>query len=407
MKVCTFANIERGTDILRSVLLGLQRTSAPYFSARKLFILGFAIVGNRVWPVREENQVKYAIQRANARNWRNGFTLVELLVVIAIIGVLIALLLPAVQAAREAARRTSCLNKIRQLSLATQNFEGAYKHLPVVPPAGLEGTSFFIHILPFIEGSNLAALYDPTVQVRKQLRNVFSQPEQTFLCPSDEPVQILYAKGFDANNSGTGDSAHDYKGNYGINWGTGRFKQDLPVWNFLSQSNAPGEPGPFEPEEEIQFRHITDGTSNTLVMIEMLAAPTGGPDEGDAGIDRRARVWIPGSATHQISTLLLPNSSACASGGRGTGSTIVDPQTGCGKDMGFCIDRPELGLPCHRGNDSSAAVDQYTIGGRSNHPGGIQVAFCDGSGKFLSNEIDLAAWRAFASRAGGEVVNDF
>lgn len=337
---------------------------------------------------------------------RRAFTLVELLVVIAIIGVLIALLLPAVQAAREAARRTTCLNKVRQLALATLNYESAYNHLPEVPPAGLKGTSYFIKILPFIEGSNLAALYDPTIEVRKQLRNVFSQPEEMFLCPSDEPVQILYAKGFDATNSGTGDSAHDWKGNYGINWGTGRYQQDLPVWNFLTQANAPGQPGPFVPEEEIQLRQVTDGTSSTLVLIEMLAAPTGGPDEGNAGIDRRARVWIPGSATHQISTLLLPNSPACASGGRGSTSTVVDPKTGCGKDIGFCLDRPDLGLPCQR-NNSDSTQEQYTLGGRSNHSGGIQVAFCDGSGRFVSEDIDIATWRALGSRAGGEVTGEF
>lgn len=351
--------------------------------------------------------MKHGIQRVTTRELQKGFTLVELLVVIAIIGVLIALLLPAVQAAREAARRTSCLNKIRQLAIATQNFDTAYKHFPVIPNDGLEGKSFFIQILPFIEGSNVANLYDPTVQVRKQLRNVFGQPEPTVLCPSDEPVQVLFAQGFDANNSGTGDTAHDFKGNFGINWGTGRFQQNLPVWNFLTQSNAPGEPGPYEPEKKISFKQITDGSSSTLAMIEMIAAPTGTQDEGVAGIDRRARIWIPGAATYHISTLLLPNSNPCAGGGRGTGTLVVDPQTGCGKDLSLCVDRPELGLPCNRGSDSPSDKASYTLGGRSYHPGGIHAAFCDGSGQFLNDDLELVVWRSLASREGGEIVGSF
>ncbi|TWT77295.1 hypothetical protein Pla123a_19530 [Posidoniimonas polymericola] len=338
------------------------------------------------------------------RRRRPGFTLVELLVVIAIIGVLIALLLPAVQAAREAARRNSCQNKLRQLGIATQNYESARGTLPPAPAGGLDGSTYYIHILPYIEASVLADLYDPNVQPRKQLRNVFSNPDPSMLCPSDEPVQVLFAQGFDAANAGVGDTAYDYKGNYGINWGTGYFDQSRAVWDFTSLSNQPGRPGPFEPAKTIKLQRLTDGVSNTLLLIEIIAAPTGGPDEGVAGIDRRGRLWIPGSATHQISTLLSPNSTPCqqAGGGRGGGSVTVDPKTGCGKDRGFCIDRPDLGLHCDRGN----AADAYTLGGRSNHTGGINVVRCDASVHFVSQAIDLPVWRALASRAGEEIPSE-
>lgn len=337
-----------------------------------------------------------------------AFTLVELLVVIAIIGILVALLLPAVQAAREAARRSSCQNKIRQLAIATLNFESSQGHLPSEPGGGIDGITYYVQILPYIEASVVADLFDPKVQPRKQLRNVFSQPDPTMLCPSDQPVQVLYAKGFDATNSGTGDTAHDYKGNYGINWGTGYFDQSRPLWSFVTQSNQSGEPGPFEPDKKVDLRRITDGTSNTLLLIEMLAAPTGGPSEGNAGIDRRGRLWIPATASHQISTLLLPNSTPCNSGGggRGGGTVTLDPQTGCGKDRGFCLDRPDLGLHCDRGNDSAGEAAGYTLAGRSNHSGGVNTARCDASVDFVTNDIDLAVWRALGSRAGGEVTTN-
>ncbi len=339
-----------------------------------------------------------------------GFTLVELLVVIAIIGILVALLLPAIQAAREASRRTSCLNKIRQLAIAVQNYESAKKHYPssvempdITNPTGNDGISFYIQVLPFIEASTVADRFDRKVQPRKQLRNLFSVPEPTLQCPSDEPVQVPYAQGFDAANAGTGDTAYDYKGNYGINWGTGRFQQDFPTWDLESGANRPGMPGPFEDPETIGTKQITkwirvkqiiDGTTHTLCLLEMRQAPTGGPP--DSEIDRRARLWIPVSGTFQISTLLVPNSTRCTAG-----SNIVDPKTGCGPDVAFCLDID--GMPCSRGG----AVNQYTLAARSRHPGGVCVALCDASCKFVTNDVDLRVWRAAGSRAGGEVVGDF
>jgi prepilin-type N-terminal cleavage/methylation domain-containing protein len=348
------------------------------------------------------------------RRFGAGFTLVELLVVIAIIGILVALLLPAIQAAREASRRSSCGNKIRQLAIAVQNFESAKKHYPaavdnpdITKTGSNEGISFYIQILAYIEQSTIADLYDPKVQPRKQLAKYFSTPEQTMQCPSDEPVQVPYAQGYTppdpVTGLGTGDTAQDYKGNYGLNWGTGRFDHDELVWNFTAQANKPGLPGPFENPQlvgtvelpkRIKVKQLTDGTSKTLMFLEMRQAPPGGPP--DSEIDRRARLWIPASSTFQISTLLLPNSTACSSG------VTVDAKVGCGVDIGFCIHRDD-GLPCSR----SSAVATYTLASRSRHPAGVSVALCDSSVRFVSNDVELPVWRAIASRAGEESMGEF
>jgi prepilin-type N-terminal cleavage/methylation domain-containing protein len=353
---------------------------------------------------------------------RNGFTLVELLVVIAIIGILIALLLPAIQAAREASRRSSCSNKIRQLSIAVHNYESAQKQLPsacdmpdsVAMPTGNDGISFYIQILPYIEASNLKDLYDEKVQPRKQLAKVFSAPEPTMQCPTDTPVQVPYAQGFTpadpVTKLGTGDTAQDYKGNYGINWGTGYWKQnrtDAPtsplVWDFTTQSNRPGLPGPFEDVETvgtrqiskpIKMKQISDGTSKTFMFMEMIQAPTGGPP--DTEIDRRARLWIPASSTFQISTLLVPNSGPCGSG------LSIDTKLGCGKDNAFGIDRPAEGLPCLRSNSAPG----YTLASRSKHPGGVMVSMCDSSVRFVVSDVEVQVWRGYGSRAGTEAGGD-
>lgn len=343
----------------------------------------------------------------------SAFTLVELLVVIAIIGILIALLLPAIQAAREASRRSSCSNKIRQVAIAVTNYESAKKQFPtsvlmpdIVNPTDNDGISFYIQILPYIEASSIAALYDPKIQPRKQLAKCFSSPEPTFQCPSDESVKVPFARGFSAvdpaTGLGTGDTAQDYKGNYGINWGTSRFVQTHPVWNFSTNSNQPGLPGPFEDpvqvgnkqiSKPIKARQISDGLSHTLMLLEMRQAPTGGPPE--SLIDRRGRLWIPVNSTFQISTLLVPNSSRCDT------TDAIDSKRGCGPDAGGCLDLASDGLPCSPGGVA-------TMASRSRHPGGVMVAMCDVSCRFVSNDVDLAVWRAIASRAGSETtVGDF
>jgi hypothetical protein len=222
---------------------------------------------------------------------------------------------------------------------------------------------------------------------------------------------VTYAQGYTPADPitklGKGDTAQDYKGNYGINWGTGFWLQNRTVptssptvWDFATQTKRPGLPGPFEDvvtigtkeySKPIKMKQIADGTSKTLLFMEMIQAPTAGPPDTD--IDRRARLWIPASSTFQISTLLLPNSTACGSG------LSTDSKLGCGKDNGFCIDRPNEGLHCLR----SGTVSDYTLASRSRHPGGVSVALCDSSVRFVVNDIDIQVWRGYGSRAGEEI----
>jgi prepilin-type N-terminal cleavage/methylation domain-containing protein/prepilin-type processing-associated H-X9-DG protein len=333
-----------------------------------------------------------------------AFTLLELLVVIAIIGVLVALLLPAVQAAREAARRSSCLNNIRQYNLAAQSFHAATGHFPIAAgrkgvvsstdPGSTRDKSVPLQLLPFMEGSTTASRFNPKLRVSEQME-IFQQPDPMLQCPSDELQKVLYA------NPGGGDIGGDYKGNYGINWGSFRFtNQTAPLPSGYTNMPNVGGPGPFELDPdgkglEISLRHVTDGSSNTYFALEMLQAPSG---ISDSDLDRRARMWTPAATTYQISTLLVPNSKAC-----NAANPTPDETTGCGGDVGTCIDRPDLSLPCQRTPEAIAA--SYTLGARSRHPGGVHVVMCDGSGRFISDSVELLAWRATSSRAGDEVVS--
>ena len=162
---------------------------------------------------------------------------------------------------------------------------------------------------------------------------------------------------------------HEYKGNYGFNWG-----QNTYGWQ--------GRPGPFKVGHGTKLREITDGLSNTLAMLEMLQAPSEKVSFREKGRDRRGRIYGIHPGSHHISTKFPPNTSE--------------------RDSTNCEDRPEIGLPC---TDSFPGGSQnlYYLSSRSRHSGGVNAVLCDASVHFYSEDIELGIWRLLASIAGGEV----
>ncbi len=297
---------------------------------------------------------------------RDAFTLIELLVVIAIIAVLIALLLPAVQAAREAARRMQCVNNLKQLALATQNYHDTHSRFPLggvghdpitgaYAPVNAYRQPYVESILPFIEQGTLYAAYNLS-DWYEDVANLTVRATRisTYNCPSDQPV-VFYKS----------DTVYDVKGSYGVNWGVGPFF--TPILK-----------GPFWLAYGASLAEITDGSSNTVEMPELRQTPS--PDASH--IDRRGRIWNDDSATYQVTAKLTPNSSA--------------------PDLGTCLNNPVPGTPCVPGGSSSL---QFYIGSRSAHPGGVNSSFCDGSVRFVKNTISLLVWQALFSAAGGEVIS--
>ncbi len=326
-----------------------------------------------------------------------AFTLVELLVVIAIIGVLIALLLPAVQAAREAARRTQCANNLRQLGLATHNYENARKYLPAsaiidlnaAPTAGNGSWGVHGRILPYLEEASLYSKVDTNVAWDFQMV-IDALRISVFQCPSDPRTGQLRDPG--------GGKAKLYSNNYGFNCGT---------WFVYDPATRQGGDGVFYPNSNLKLSRVRDGTSKTLMASEVKAwqnyARNGGPP-----------------------TTVIPATPADALSVVASGSEVKDTghtewPDGRVHHTGFTATFPPNTLLLHtvngqpadtdynswqEGKNGSAGRPTYAIvTSRSYHSGTVQSAFLDGSVRSQPDSVDVLVWRSAATRAGGESLS--
>jgi len=302
---------------------------------------------------------------------RPAFTLVELLVVIAIIGILVALLLPAVQAAREAGRRSDCTNKLKQLALAVHNHHDTFKTMPQSRSANANGYdingrswSWFVPLLPFFEQqtlyNNLGYTLSPPNTFNQSLA-LWGTPLTALQCPSDN----TWGSGVDSNRANTGGyscGVTSYKGVSGSNWAWGSYTNTGPSGNNngldlgdgLIDRDSGGQANP----AKRNFSVVIDGLSNTFMIGEDLP-----------GLNQHCG-WP--NANYANGTCSIPLNNGLKAGQPGFGNWG---------------DWPNL----------------YSF--RSRHPGGGQFAIADGSVQFIGEMINLTVYRQLATRGGSEVVS--
>jgi prepilin-type N-terminal cleavage/methylation domain-containing protein/prepilin-type processing-associated H-X9-DG protein len=325
-----------------------------------------------------------------------GFTLVELLVVIAIIGTLISLLLPAVQAAREAARRIQCATNLKQFGLALANYEGARKHLPpglVSDPTGTTAyASGHVALLPYFEEAAVYAGWNQNLQFMQQSPTVLAAIVPVFVCPSNEKDNPINLTALGAFGLPTTYGATDYV----------LCKGSTDTWCITANQVPREQRGCFYPTLNTRLSEITDGLSNTIAMGEGAGGPAWPLCHG---VNCQTPPALPTGPPPAINPWPIGGADSAgfeAAGAwfAGTWACTVEPMNKRPVTDTF-IDVTAL-TDC-RSSDQGGT--HSTANFRSDHRGGVQFLFADGSVHFISETIDMPTYRAFSTIAGGESVS--
>jgi prepilin-type N-terminal cleavage/methylation domain-containing protein/prepilin-type processing-associated H-X9-DG protein len=396
---------------------------------------------------------------------RRGFTLVELLVVIAIIGVLVALLLPAIQAAREAARRAKCVNNLKQFGIALQNYHDNLKTFPpgavnrFDPNSPVEAyhvyASTHTMLMPYFEEESLHGLYNQNVAWFYQYSEVMEKIIPVFICPSDtgdSPFQdlnlnTLLILAIDNPDPRTGTPLYATADQRLGNTTYAFCKGITDSWCYGQNYGPPGPPytpdnikmeaerGMFDLNWAVPIRRVTDGTSKTIAVGEgaggtnwplaaYVQSNSGNPQDQQRwtqwgpdgyGYLRNAQIaWIIGEVSFD------PIHRAGVIGGGTCCSTLEpinkNPVTGAFADVNT-LDKCIKSLPAAPGSNATGSCKlqpngtgkgcgQHIANGfRSDHPGGCNFLFADGSVHFLEEGIDMLLYQNMSTMMGGEVVD--